>query len=48
MRKILFLLVMGLFGLMSHAIPADPAPVKVTQPDSTETPPRRRKLKLRS
>ena len=35
MRKILFLLVMGLCGLMSHAIPADPTPVKVTQPDGS-------------
>ena len=35
MRKILFLLVMGLFSLMSHAIPADPTPVKVTQPDGS-------------
>ena len=35
MRKILLLLVVGLCGLMAHAIPADPTPVKVTQPDGS-------------
>lgn len=35
MRKILVLMVMGLLCIAAHAIPADPTPVKVTQPDGT-------------
>ena len=35
MRKILLFLVVGLCCLMARAIPADPTPVKVNQPDGT-------------
>ena len=35
MKKTLFLLVMGLLCLVARAVPADPTPSKVTQPDGT-------------
>ena len=35
MRNFLFLLLAGLCCLMARAIPADPTPVKVNQPDGT-------------
>ena len=35
MKKSLLLLSMGLLCLMARAIPADPTPVQVTQPDGT-------------
>ena len=35
MRKSVFLLVMGLLCLVARAVPADPTPVQVTQPDGT-------------
>lgn len=35
MRKVLLLLAMGLIGLKVLAIPADPTPVQVTQPDGS-------------
>ncbi len=36
MRKCLFLLVMGLMCLTARAVPADPTPAQVTQPDGTK------------
>ena len=36
MRKCLFLLVMGLMCLAASAVPADPTPAQVTQPDGTK------------
>ena len=36
MKKILCLLIMGLLCLMGRAVPADPTPVQVTQPDGTK------------
>ena len=36
MRKCLFLLVMGLMCLTVRAVPADPTPAQVTQPDGTK------------
>lgn len=35
MKKTLLLLVMGILSLVSQAVPADPTPSKVTQPDGT-------------
>lgn len=36
MKKILVLLMLGLLCVNAHAIPADPAPVQVTQPDGSK------------
>ena len=36
MRKLLLLLAMGLTFAMAHAVPADPTPAQVTQPDGTK------------
>ena len=36
MKKILVLITLGLLCMKAHAIPADPMPIQVTQPDGSK------------